>query len=156
MHHCLHAFCSRPANQATDNHSERSKRQNMYSFKNRPSARPFSWKPVLRLTGISSLSASFYVHILNFLSGLLSPLVSLHTTHWTKTLSVCGICQCTAMQIHLFRTFSVVSFHLICCILFFFIVIMGLSRVQWTFKKRLLLWNFKVCMLKQTNANSLL
>lgn len=61
--------------------------------------------------------------------------------HWTKTLSVCGIRQCKAMQSHLSRMFKVVLFHFISVFCFWlfihFSVILILSRVQWTIKTRL-------------------
>lgn len=50
---------------------------------------------------------------LSAFTGLLSPLVSLHTTRWTKILSVCGIFQCKAMQSHLLRMFLMFYFILL-------------------------------------------
>lgn len=78
--------------------------------------------------------------------------------HWTKTLSLCGICQCKAMQSHLLRMFKVVLFHFISVFFFFlnsffFSVILILSRVQWTIKKRLCFYgNLKYACLNKTLA----
>lgn len=93
------------------------------------------------MTFVSTLNPFVCFYWLTFTTGV---------TTYTLDQDRCGICQCKAMQSHLLRTFNVVLFHFNFFILFFFSVVMRLSRVQWTFKK--LLWNFKVCMLKQTLA----
>lgn len=108
--------------------------------------RALDWQIDVRLD--QALKASFLCTFLFVLCKLfsasmvlLSPLVSLHTMHWTKILSVYGNMSSQSSALLCWGCSMLFYFILI---FFFPVLIMRLCRVKWT----VLLWNFKVCMLK--------